>query len=304
MYENETGEGKTRNRNSLLRFNSVSELGTGYQNGELAYPSFQNKMFIYDEFGHFLSIAKPPNKDSGIDPTTEFNNCADFMFKQDLWFTFAAGCAVAGLDWWNNDQLPRFAMWKKYFGGFLEFTKDLDFENVDYTKVHWVNGKPSIAQRWPTSDAKVTKSNSIPYKKNDRVEAYTQVASNKDQAFGWMVNRTVHWYNLREEYPCLKSLVEGTKPFSIPYLYKPKDDDITEKATDISSREAFFKVRGFKLLKRYEIRYYNTLTGKQIHMTTTWSSLSGKIKCQVPEMKVSENPDVAYKIKRKGIDWK
>ena len=297
MYENNSGEGKTRNRNLLLRFSSVNELNLGYQNGSISYPGYQRKLFIYDEFGHFLSIPRKIPEDEFDDPTIVYNNCADFMFKQDLWFTLASGCAVAGLDWWNNDQTGRYKMWMKYFNGINTFVSDIDFEKVNFNVVRETKGNFSIAQRWPLTEEEINRSNSKPYRKSDLLEAYTQVSESGDQAFGWMSNRSFHPYNLLETYPCLAALYNGTEPFSIPYLYPPKDDDLSNKPIEIGEGDCFVKV--FHLLKnqKYEVRFYNTISAECIHSVLLKTNGKGILKLTSPEMNVNDNPDVAFKLK-------
>lgn len=304
MFENKPSNGKTRNRNSLNRFSSVNALSIGYQNDSISYPGYQNKLYIYDEFGHYLAIPKPSGKDDRVDPTVDFNNCADFMFKQDLWFTFSVGCAVSGLDWWNHDQSPRQEMWAKYFPAVINFASSIDFEAVDYTTVREIKGIDMIAQRWPTTEKEIKRSNSKPYKKDDLLEAYTQVSSDQAQAFGWMTNRSVHWYNMKEEYPCLNKLVNGTEPYSIPYLYPPMDDDKPETPLDIPEDTYYIKV--FHLLKRtkYEIQFYNTLNGTILTTQIARSNGNGILKIYAPDLKVKDNPDVAYKILVSGATWK
>ena len=304
MYETNPSEGKTRNRNSMVRYSSVNELNIGLQNGSITYPNFQKKLFIYDEFGHFLAIPKVWPEDDKEDPTTDFNNCIDFMIKQDLWFTFSSGCAVAGLDWWNHDQAPRHKMWEKYYPGILKFTEDIDFENINYTKIREVKGQQMIAQRWPLTEKEINNSNYKNYRKNDLLEAYTQVSSTQDQAFGWMSNRSVNWFNLKDDYPCLNSLLNGTEPYAIPYLYPPKDDDLTEKPIDIQEDYYFIKV--YNLLKStdYEIQFYNTVSGEKLETKTVRSNFKGVLKVRSPEMSYLINPDVAYKIIIAGSRWK
>jgi hypothetical protein len=296
MYENETGAGKTRNRNLLLRYSSVNELNLGFQNGSISYPDFQKKLFIYDEFGHFLSIPRKLPEDQFDDPTVAYNNCADFMFKQDLWFTFASGCAVAGLDWWNNDQLERYKVWEKYFSGIKSFVNDIDFENTNYNVVRETKGNLSIAQRWPLTEEDINRSNAKPYRKNDLLEAYTQVSEDGSQAFGWMSNRSVHPYNLLETYPCLSALYNGTEPFSIPYLYPPKDDDFAEAPINIDENEYFIKIYHLRKNEKYEINFYNTISGEIIETETSKTNSMGTLKLMSPNMNLIDNPDVAYKI--------
>ena len=297
MYENESAEGKTRNRNLLLRFSSVNELNLGYQNGSISYPDFQKKLFIYDEFGHFLSIPRKLPEDQYDDPTIAYNNCADFMFKQDLWFTLASGCAVAGLDWWNNDQVDRYKMWEKYFTGVKTFVADIDFEKINFNVVRETKGNLSIAQRWPLTEDEINRSNAKPYRKNDLLEAYSQVSEAGELAFGWMSNRSVHPYNLLESYPCLAALYNGTAPFSIPYLYPPKDDDLVDKPINIEENEYYIKIYHLQKNEKYEISFYNTISGELINIKSSKTNNKGTLKLMSPEMDILENPDVAYKVK-------
>jgi len=44
----------------------------------------------------------------------------------------SSGCAVAGLDWWNQDEVKRYDMWKKFYPAILKFTENIDFENDFY----------------------------------------------------------------------------------------------------------------------------------------------------------------------------
>jgi hypothetical protein len=269
----------------------------GYQNGSISYPDFQKKLFIYDEFGHFLSIPRKLPEDQFDDPTVVYNNCADFMFKQDLWFTLASGCAVAGLDWWNNDQVDRYKMWEKYFTGLKSFVADIDFENVNFNVVRETKGNLSIAQRWPLTEEDINRSNSKAYRKSDLLEAYTQVSKAGDLAFGWMSNRSVHPYNLLDAYPCLAALYNGTEPFSIPYLYPPKDDDLVDKPINIEENEYYIKIYHLQKNEKYEIGFYNTISGELINTKNAKTNNKGTLKLMSPDMDLLENPDLAYKVK-------
>ena len=296
MYETNPAEGKTRNRNLLLRYTSVNELNIGLQNGELSYPNYQNKLFIYDEFGHFLSIPRKLPEDVNDDPTVAYNNCADFLFKQDLWFTFSSGCAVAGLDWWNNDQPLRYEMWNSYFPGIKKFAESIDFESIDYTQLQNTKGQLSIAQRWPLTEEEINRSNIKPYRKNDILEAYTQVSADGKNAFGWMSNRSIHAYNLKDLYPCLSALYNGTEPFSMPYLYPPKDDDECDRPINIKEGDAFIKIYHLVKNRDYHVTFYNTLSAEPIATENYRTNWKGELKLISPDMDHSMNPDVAYKL--------
>jgi hypothetical protein len=303
IFEQASGKGKILSRNVQYRYQTVNELNMGFQNGSISYPSYQNKAFIYDEFGHILVIPKPAGKDNHVDPTVEFNNCADFMFKQDLWFSFASGCAVAGLDWWNQDQRLRYEMWKRYFPGLLKFASDIDFEKVDYTTVREIRDMQMIAQRWPLTEKDIKRSREKDYQKNDLLEAYIQVSSDHTQGFGWMSNRSVNWPNMVEEYPCLKNLVEGTSPYSIPYLVKPEDDDHCDRPLDIKARSQFIKIYGLKKRTTYSLLFYSTVSGNVKHTVELKTNGKGVLKVEAPEMNYKIDPDLGFKFLELGRKW-
>jgi len=304
MFETIPSTGKVRNRNLLVRYPSVNEVNIGFQNGSISYPSFQNKPFIYDEFGHILTIPRKYPEDDGIDPTKDFNNCADFMIKQDLWFTLSSGCAVAGLDWWNQDEVKRYEMWKKFYPAILKFTENIDFEKVDYTAVRDVKGTPVIAQRWPLTEKEIKQSTNSAYGKDDLVEAYIQVSSDQSQGYGWMSNRSVNWYNMVDEYPCLKSLLEGSSPYHQAYISKPVEDDLAEDPIDIDADTYFIKVYGLKKRVGYKVNFYSTITGNLLSTQELKSNGKGVLKVFAPQMNHKSDPDVAFKIIESGLSWK
>jgi hypothetical protein len=304
MFETTPSTGKVRNRNLLVRYPSVNEVNIGFQNGSISYPSFQNKPFIYDEFGHILTIPRKYPEDDGIDPTKDFNNCADFMIKQDLWFTLSSGCAVAGLDWWNQDEVKRYEMWKKFYPAILKFTENIDFEKVDYTAVRDVKGTPVIAQRWPLTEKEIKQSTNSAYGKDDLVEAYIQVSSDQSQGYGWMSNRSVNWYNMVDEYPCLKSLLEGSSPYHQAYISKPVEDDLAEDPIDIDADTYFIKVYGLKKRVGYKVNFYSTITGNLLSTQELKSNGKGVLKVFAPQMNHKSDPDVAFKIIESGLSWK
>ena len=304
MFEAIPSIGKIRNRNLLARYYSVSELNTGYQNGRISYPDYQKKPFIYDEFGHILTVQRKIPEDDKIDPTKDFNNCADFMIKQDLWFTFASGCAVAGLDWWNQDEPTRYSMWGKYYLPLHEFMSTIDYETVNYSSIRTINGRPVIAQRWPLTDKKIRRSTASMYRKDDLLEAYMQVSEDRSQGFGWMQNRSAHWYNLIEEYPCLKSMLNGTNPYHISYIAKPEDDDLQEKPIDIPEDTYFVEMLGLKKRCLYTINFYDTNVGKPGPVKTVKTNRKGVLKIYAPVMNHKIDPDIAFKVLEYGKSWR
>ncbi|MFT5778040.1 MAG: hypothetical protein ACI837_000988 [Crocinitomicaceae bacterium] len=214
VFEMEPASKNIRNRNLIQRYESVTNLGAGLEDGKLVHPEFHKKMFIYDEFGHVPVIPRQIPEDEHNDPVRAFNNCADFSFKQDLWFTFSSGCAIAGLDWWNEHQPIRQEMWARYFPGLMKFSENIDFEGVNYTTVREQKGTIYIAQRWPLTRDQIERSNEKKYRKSDKIEAYIQVDSLGQQGFGWMLNRSFHWANLIDSLECVSALVNGTAPFA------------------------------------------------------------------------------------------
>lgn len=304
IFEMEPGQQDIRNRNLTKRYPSVTNLGVGLVDGEIKHPLYQKNMFIYDEFGHVPSIARVYPEDKHVDPVRLFNKCADFSFKQDLWFTFSSGCAVIGLDWWNEHVKERQNMWKRYFSGLNAFKKDIDFEKVNYTKVREAKGEIYIAQRWPLRKKDIDRSNGNSYRKSDKLESYIQIDSLGNQGFGWMVNRSFHWGNLVDSMPCLADLAEENPAYSRPYLYTPRDDDEVSTPITIEEDDAYIRVYNLKSWTEYTIDFYDTETGEVIKSLTESSSLFGTLKITSPEMKPSVRYDVAFKFYDSELGWK
>lgn len=304
IYETEPGMQNIRNRNLLKRYGSVTNLGVGLVDGEIKHPTYQKNMFIYDEFGHLPAIQRAYPEDKDDDPVLAFSQCADFSFKQDLWFTFASGCAVAGLDWWAEHDRYRQDMWKRFFGGLNNFKKDIDFENVNYTRVRETKGEIYIAQRWPLRKKDIERSNEKPYKNWDQLEAYIQIDSAGNQGFGWMMNRSFHWGNLIDSLSCISDLARGEGRFSRPYLYTPMDDDEVVAPITILEDDAYIRVYDLKPRTDYTIDFYDTETGKVIKTVTEKSSIFGSLKITSPEMKPSVRYDIAFKFYDSTLGWK
>lgn len=304
VFEMEPGQQNIRNRNLTKRYAAVTNLGVGLIDGEIEHPKYQKNMFIYDEFGHVLSVPRVYPEDKHIDPVLLFNQCADFSFKQDLWFTFSSGCAVAGLDWWNEHDRDRQNMWKRYFKGLNEFKKDIDFEKVNYTSVREAKGEIYIAQRWPLRQKDIERSNENSYRKSDKLESYIQIDSLGNQGFGWMMNRSFHWGNLVDSMPCLSDLAKGEGAYSRPYLYSPLDDDEVETPISIEEGDAYIRVYELKSRTDYTINFYDTETGEVIKTVTEKSSFFGVLKIASPEMKPSVRYDIAFKFYDSELGWK
>jgi|GEM_PF-3089405 len=304
VFETEPAIQNIRNRNLLKRYESVNNLGVGLIDGEMKHPKYQKNMFIYDEFGHVPAIHRAYPEDKDDDPVFSFNQCADFSFKQDLWFTFSSGCAVAGLDWWNEHDRNRQTMWKRYFKGLNAFKENIDFEKVNYTRVREVKGEIYIAQRWPLRKKDVERSNHSSYRKWDKLEAYIQIDSLSDQGFGWMMNRSFHWGNLVDSLPCLSDLAKGEGRFSRPYLYNPADDDDVATPITIEEKDAYIRVYDLNPRTNYTIDFYDTETGEIIQTITTKSSFGGTLRINSPEMKPSVRYDLAFKFYDSDLGWK
>jgi len=303
VYEVAPPTKNVRNRNLRKRYESVNIINVGLnEDKKIEYPEFQNLMYIYDEFGHILTIPRKWPEDKDDDVVVDFNNCSDFMFKQDMWFTFASGCAIAGLDWWNQHKPKRHQAWKRYMPGIVKFASDIDFEGVNYTAVRMKKGYPYIAQRWPYSEKDIERSNTKPYKKWDKIEAYIQLDSLGQQGFGWMSNRSYHRTNLEDTLTCFKPMVEGSDPYAQPYLYEPRDNDLVDQPFSIEANESFIKIYNVSR-GTFQFDFYNTETGEVIDSIKVKSSF-GTLKVFAPEMDYKINPDIAFKFYRTDIGWK
>ncbi len=303
-HEQDTEGGNVRSRNIKIRYSHINNLNIGIQNGEISMPSYQNKMFIMDECGHHVAIKVQWPEDKDIRPTVDFNNCADFMFKQDTWFLFAAGTGSAGLDWWNSEQEKRMADWKRYLPGIQAFVKDIDFENVDYTSIKNYKDEPYIVQRWPFTNKQIDRSNDRHYKKKDILESYIQLSSDGLQGFGWMLNRSFNWYNLIDSLPCLSAMYHGTDPYHKKYLYKPRDSDGEGKPVDVGKNKGMIKIYNVAPKSSYQVDFFDTESGKLIESVKVKSNNRGMIKLYSPEMKVSERYDVAFKFYSEETGWR
>ena len=303
-FEVEGGGRFVRNRNMIVRHETVTNLGVGIEFGKIVHPEFQKKMFIYDEFGHTAVIPKVWPDDVYEDPTIWMNNCMDFNFKQDLWFTFASGAGVAGLDWWCAFEEDRQDAWKRYFPGLVSFSSSIDFEGVNYTEVKERKGVNYISQRWPFDREDIERSNGSNYKDWDILEAYIQIDATQNQGFGWVNNRSFHWANLVDSLPCLSAIAKGEEPFARSYMNTPQDDDLTSKPLLIEEESAYFKIYNVNRRTRYIVDFYDTETGKVIQSNEVKSNVFGVLKVYSPAMNPSERFDVAFKFFEKEGGWK
>lgn len=303
VLETELPTKNIRNRNLIQRYGSVNVLSVGLDYGRLWHPEFQKKMYIYDEFGQTVVIPRKWPEDKDDDPVVDYNNCTDFMFKQDLWFTLSSGCAIAGLDWWNEDEPLKHKQWDKYLPGMVRFIKDIDYERRNYAQVRQKKRMYYIAQRWPFSQKDIERSNSRNYRRSDKLEAYIQVDSLGKQGFGWMANRSFHRGNLVDSMECLAALTNGTKPFDRPYLYEPADNDVVDKPITIEERGAFIKVYNVARRTRFKVDFYNTETGEVITTRTFRSSGGGTLKIFSPIMIPSEHYDFGFKFYDEELGW-
>lgn len=304
VFETDPPAQRIRNRNLVTRYESVTNLNVGIIDGVVSNPKMQERMYIFDEFGHVLGIPRAIPEDQHDDAIVEFNGCVDFMFKQDLWFTFSSGCAVAGLDWWLEHDKRRHDMWKRYFNGMKLFTDNIDFENVNYTTVRQYKEETYIAQRWPIRRKDIERSNESTYRKSDKLEAYIQLDSLGTQGFGWMLNRSFHWGNLVDSMPCLGVLARGEEPFAIPYLTRFIDEDADEKPIIIEEDDAFIRVYNVAPKTTFTIDFYDTETGELLRTITERSSNSGALKIYSPAMNPSERYDIAFKFYDSDLGWK
>ena len=246
-----------------------------------------------------MAIPRKWPEDKKIDLSKILNDHIPFMIKQDLWFTFASGCAISGLDWWNYYTSKRQKFWKKLYPPILEFAKSIDFETNNYDTIRKMKGKPVIAQRWPENTRKIERSNGRKYWRRDLLEVYTQVASDGNTGFGWASNRSVNWPNMLHKDEELKKMYNGEKPYSKKYLYLPKDDDKTSKPINIPKDKYYFKVRFLKSKKHYQITFYDTNTGFEFSQNHIKTNRKGSVKIYVPEMLWEIHPDIAFKIQIK-----
>lgn len=303
-YYNFPGMQHSRNGNLLIRYETISSLNSGFQFGKENVKTLQDNLFIYDESGYILTENAEYRPGVQNDPTSSFNRCIDFQFKQDLWFYLTSGAAVAGLDWWNEHDPIRHAAWAYYFPVMQKFIADIDFEKVNYSKIR--RGKesyPIIAQRWPEKDKDIKRSNGGTYKNDELIESYTLISENGDQGFGWMNNRSVNVFNLIDSFPCLEAMLDGNEPFGKQVLFYAKDADGLGSPIAIQDEESFIKVRFLSPFTKMKILFYSTTTGEVIQEKMDRVSAFGVLKINCPELVYGKNPDVSYKFWNAKKEW-
>lgn len=319
------GIDKMRNRNVLTRFKTARHFITGHEDMDSEvntgtngyYPEIATKPFLFDEFGVKTNIEA--HEDEVLSPHTEFIRCNDIIFHNDLWSSAMMGGMCTGLDWFAVES-PSFGA--SNFPALMHFFSNVDFEAVNYDHFNTqqeddgFNSHPTsiigTAQRWPETTHDVSRTslhrfnNHRSYKKHDKVEAITMVSEDGDQAFGWVHNRSVYYWNMQNlgNYTCYSGLATGNGYLHGPYIERPDDDDNLNSPMTINgyldngpnSDKAYFEVYGLEPFTQYHIEFYNTRTAAWVTTYFRTTSISGTLKIWVPKMSNSLNPDLAYKI--------
>ncbi len=309
--------GNFRNRNIIATYEAVRNMSTGTNGSstkwdfldELRYsPIFLDETgiggsyIILDSTGLF-SISK--------DVTTGLQDCYPEQFHNDLWATICSGAAVSGLEWAFAERPIRHAQWSAEFHGIKTFFSDIDFEAVNYNKLHYhKKGGHYFASRWPWEAADIDATNytegSQQYSAKSSIEAISMVSADKNQGFGWFKNRSHNLWNSIETDPCLNAMIYGNTyggvDWNFPHFFRPLDDDNVDAPIVIDQNDAYFKIRNVRIHKWYTIVFYDTYTGLPIAAQARRSSSKGRLKVKSPDMTLY--PDLAFKILRVGQNWK
>lgn len=322
VFNNET-DNNVRNRNVKLRWQVAERFNKGDNNlfedhGDKT--EFRNKPFIYDEFG--------VNPDEGgwyvngfdadgdgvidisgnMDPIQDFNDCSDIVWHNDLWSSAMMGSMGVGLEWWNY---ARDNYRQANYPGLVKFFANIDFEYKNYNN-DYDNGETERIQRWPKSNSLIEKTNyntgsgnNKNYKKKDRLEVFTMVASDKSQGFGWMHNRSAYFGNINS--PCYDNLRTGVgyplewpsnsgNYVSNPTISRPNDDDKVSSITSVSNSDSKFTIYNLHGWHQYTFAFYDTRTGNLISTETLNTTAGGKakLKNEIPSFNGTRY-DIAFK---------
>lgn len=180
--------------------------------------------------------------------------------SKDMWWSSAfQGGYGAGLAWegHSNTNLNT----TQHLAGLATFLQGMDWIGPQWEQKKWVNGP----------------------KANKPFEAYHLVSGSSERAIGYVLNRTLHWSELRSFVPCIEDLIAaGTF------------NEGLSKGPKFRSGKSC-TIKGLKSWKNYTTEWYNTTTG-QIHSSETRTSgLGGKLRPTVPPTNFV-NSDWAYKI--------
>ena len=313
------GYGNFRNRSVLGTYEATRNIATG-SNGDKNLkevdvdPNIRNNVCIFDEHGISANRYVEGGDNSNVgDATTGINRCQQFNFHNDLWATICSGAAVAGLEWTLAQDTIRQAQWYNDFPYLQQFFATIDFENVEYTKLHYQKNRGGlyIANRWPwkRKDIDVSNHTNKPAKDYDKetlLEAITTVSADRTQGFGWCHNRSHYWWNLKEESSsCIHNMVypdfDPNDEWQSQHLFRPKDDDLVDVPQIVFPGFHYFKIQDVKPLTTYVIRFYDTRTGNWLPEQEKISSADKELK--VFPLFMLNHPDLAYTIRQKGTTW-
>lgn len=294
---------RLRTRNVWARAKTTKEFMTGGTDVDEKtnnyHPQFLDKPFHFDEFGSgplITGLVRPTD-----DPIQDFIECAPIVFHNDMWASACMGGFTTGMEWLfarNQEALT------PSFKGITSFFEDIDFENHNFYSVADAYDFKRIAQTYPSR--KIINRTCIydkgkDYRVNDKVEAFTMIEDNAERAFGWVHNRSYYYWNIyaSDTTSCLYPLIRDG------YTERPEDDDVVDtpitilgKDNDASKRKdrAYFKIENMQKSTHYTVQFFNTRSGELVYQLEEKSSMFGKLKIWVPDMKPGEHPDLAYKI--------
>jgi hypothetical protein len=291
----------------------ITGVGADIEHAGTVCRAYLSKPYIIDESGVNLTVPLGPDfpnrKTSGPWPTDIFAACSDGPWHNTLWASAMYGCFSTSLDWYKP---AHHAFAAQNLPGIRAFFSDIDFEAYRYGGEQELDGESvfnGLAQRWPATEAEIYATSlpevgkGQPFTRADRAEALTLVAHNREQAFGWVHNRSVYWYNLRRANECYNNLITG-QGYDKPYLAAPRDGDAAGEPLVIEEKgpnSAYILVFNVRKCKRYRIDYFDTRTGALVTTRRHWSSAKGVLKLRLPAMSSTAHPDLGFKIYRK--EW-
>lgn len=234
----------------------------------------QNRGKRFDVIDHMVNTKQVENKpilieemggsNGGLDAVSP-DSCTDLSFHNNIWATSFMGTFGCGLNWWWDH-----AIHKRGYQVDLEplsaFFKEENMSSAGYEPVVYNNKK---------------------------VECLQLVSEDQTQVIGWFHNRSAYWYNLRENNACIAYWL----PQHVDHA--PKDyKKAPEEFIPLEGLKVKIKNVGSGLFNgsEYELRWYNTRTGKYYGKTLVKPNMWGNVVVTLPALDNIQNGDAAFKL--------
>ncbi len=193
------------------------------------------------------------------------DSCTALSFHNSVWSSCFMGSFGTGLNWWWDYAIHNHGL-VKTFKPVQIFFSDEEMNTEGYLPEQT---------------------------RNKEIEHFFLVSSDRASIIGWIHNRTAYWYNEREQNQCISSWLAMDKG-----CYPKDAKKLPDKFIPFTGK---VKLKGMKaggLIKRntYQLKWFNTRTGKYIKTIRAKVNASGNLKVKVPALEGINNGDIAYKL--------